>query len=142
MTVARVMIFEKFSAVFFFFYLLFVLSLGFVLSVIHWSAAVAVLLLGFLLFSRALQGFQFLKRALIRKGDRIEYADPNASQTNQIFKKAKVLLKMRFDEVQKSRLIPQELMEGNRHFFLVETKKKPTIIAYDWIIGISPEMLD
>lgn len=142
MTVSRVLFFEKFTAVFFFFYLISVLSVGFILSAIHWSAAVITVLLGLGLFLKILERFQFLKRSLIRKGDRIEYADPNASEAMQIFKKAVVLLKMRPDEVKKTRLISSELMEGNKHFYLVETGKEPSVIAYDWIIGISPEMLE
>ncbi len=140
--ISRVMLFEKFTPVFFFFYLLFVLSLGFILSVIHWSMTVLVVLLGFFLFNRTLRGFLFLKRALIRKGDRIEYADPTAAQARDIFKKARVLLKMRPGEAEKSKLIAAEFLEESRHFFLVETDKKPSVIAYEWIVGLSPEILD
>ncbi|MBE0497971.1 MAG: hypothetical protein IBX43_01870 [Campylobacterales bacterium] len=140
--ISRVMLFEKFTPVFFFFYLLFVLSLGFVLSVIHWGVGVFVVLLCLLLFRSSLQSFEFLKRLLIRKGDRVEYADPSAEQTQEIFKKARVLLKMRPSEAEKSKLIDAELLEGNRHFFLVQIDKKPSVIAYEWIVGLSPEMLD
>jgi hypothetical protein len=136
------MAFEKFTAIFFFFYLISVLSIGFVLSAIHWSAAVLTVLLGLALFLKVLNSFQFLKRSLIRKGDRVEYADPSASETMDIFKKAVVLLKMRPDEVKKTKLISSDLMEGNRHFYLVEEGKEPRVIAYDWIIGISPEILE
>ena len=142
LTVSRVILFDKFTAVFFFFYLLLALSLAFILSVLHWSAAVIVLLLALVLFSPLLRNFQFLKRALIRKGDRIEFADPEASDEKEIFKTAIVLLKMRFDEVKKTKLISEELMEGSRHFYLVEIDKKPIVISYDWIIGLSPEVLD
>lgn len=141
-TIFRVIAFEKFTAVFFFFYLISVLSIGFILSAIHWSAAVVTVLLGAALFLKILRNFQFLKRALIRKGDRIEYADPQAAEAMQAFKKAVVLLKMRPDEVKKTKLITPDLMEGNRHFYLVESDKKPSVIAYDWIIGISPEILE
>lgn len=140
--VFRTMMFEKFTAVFFFFYLLCVLSIGFILSVLHWGVAVVVLVLGVLLFTKILSGFQFLKRGLIFKGDRVEYADPTATEDIQIFKTAKVLLKMRPVEVQSTKLLSQELMEDNKHFYLVETDKKSLVIAYDWIIGLSPEVLD
>ena len=142
LVVLRTMMFEKFTAIFFFFYLLSVLSLGFVLSVLHWGVAVVVLLLGLVLFTRVLSSFQFLKRALIFKGDRIEYADPKASEALQMFKTAKVLLKMRPAEVQRTKLLSEELMQGNKHFYLVEADKKSLVIAYDWIIGLSPELLD
>ena len=99
-------------------------------------------LLGLALFLKVLNSFQFLKRSLIRKGDRVEYADPSASETMDIFKKAVVLLKMRLDEVKKTKLISSDLMEGNKHFYLVEAGKEPKVIAYDWIIGISPEILE
>ena len=140
--VLRTMIFEKFTAIFFFFYLLCVLSVGFVLSVIHWGVAVVVLLLGLMLYVKVLNSFQFLKRMLIRRGDSIEYADPNAADDVRIFKTAKVLIKMRPAEVKKSKLISEELMEGNRHFYLVEADKKSTVVAYDWVISLSPEVLD
>lgn len=142
LAVSRVILFDKFTAVFFFFYLLFALSLAFILSVLHWSAAVIVLFLAVVLFSALLRNFQFLKRALVRKGDRIEFADPQASDEKEMFKTATVLLKMRFDEVKKSKLISEELMEGSRHFYLVEIDKKPIVISYDWIIGLSPDILD
>lgn len=141
-TVFRTMMFEKFTAVFFFFYLLFVLSLAFVLSILHWGVAVVVLLMGVVFFRKILKRFQFLKRALIRKGDRVEYADPNALEMTETFKTARVLLKMRPSEVEKTKLLPQELMEENRHFYLVEDQKRPTVIAYDWIVSLSPELLD
>ena len=141
-TVVRVLAFEKFTPVFFFFYLICVLSMGFVLSVVHWSIAVVVVLIGVLLFVKVLNRFQFLKRSLIRKGDRVEYVDPNTSDTAQMFKKATITLKMRPDEVKKSKLISEELIEGNKHFYLVQRDKQPTVIAFDWIIGLSPELLE
>lgn len=136
------MIFEKFTALFFFFYLIFVLSLAFILSVLHWGVAVVIVLLGLVLFVKTLKNFQFLKRALIRKGDRIEYADPSAIDNAHIFKTATVILKMRTDEVKKTKLIAEEFMEDSRYFYLVETDKKPAVIAYDWVIGLSPDILD
>ncbi len=136
------MAFERFTAFFFFFYVMAVLSTGFILSALHWSAAVITLLLGVGLFPKTLRGFEFLKRSLIRKGDRVEYADPTSSQIIEQFKTAIVLLKIRPDEVEKTKLIAPELIEDNHHFYLVEVNKKPCVIAYDWIIGISPEMLE
>lgn len=101
-----------------------------------------VVLLALVLFVKTLENFQFLKRALIRKGDRIEYADPSAADNAHIFKTATVILKMRPDEVKKTKLISEEFMEGSKYFYLVETDKQPSIIAYDWVISLSPEMLD
>ena len=142
LTISRVLAFEKFTAIFFFFYLVAALSLGFILSAMHWSAAVITVVVGVAFYLKVLNRVEFLKRSLIRKGDRVEYADPRASETAEIFKKAVVLLKMRMDEVKKTSLMSDELMEGNRHFYLVETSKEPQVIAYDWIIGISPEILE
>jgi len=140
--VTRVMVFEKFIMVFFAFYLLCVLGIALIVSVLHWGGAVVVLLLGLLLFSKVLKSFQFLKRALIRRGDIVEYADPEASENAKMFKKATIVLKMRFDEVKKTKLISDELMQGSEYFYLVEIDKKPGAIAYDWVIGLSPELLD
>ena len=136
------MAFEKFTAVFFFFYLVFVLSLAFIVSVLHWGVAVAIVVLGLVLFVKTLNTFEFVKRALIRKGDRIEYADPSATENIHMFKTATVVLKMRLDEVKKTKLISDELMQDNKHFYLVETDKRPSVIAYDWILGLSPEILE
>ena len=140
--VLRVMAFEKFTAVFFFFYLILVLSLAFVFSVFFWGVSAVILLLAILLFKSILSKMQFLKRALIRKNDRIEYADPTSQETNELFKTAKVLVKMKYKEAQKTSMISQELMEGNEHFYLVQEKDKPKVIAYDWIMALRPEILE
>ena len=140
--ILRVMFFEKFTLVFTVFYILVILSISYVLSAVHWSVSLVVLVLAVLLYTKSLGGFQFLKRSLIRKNDRIEYADPRSEEASEMFKMAKVLLKMKPDEVKKTSLISEELMEGNHHFYLVQADEKPTVIAYDWIMGLSPEMLD
>jgi len=140
--IVRTIVFEKFTFVFFFFYLIVVLSLAFILSVLHWGVAVMIVLLGVVLFVKTLERFEFLKRSLIRKGDRIEYADPKESETKEMFKTAEVLLKISLNEAKKTGLISQELIEGNRHFYLVQKEKMPTVIAFDWIIGLSPEVLE
>jgi len=140
--VLRVLSFENFTLVFFFFYLLISLSVAFILSMAYWAVSLAVLLLAFLSFKPILTKLEFLKRALIRKDDRIEYADPTSADTTKMFKTAKVLLKMRASEVKKTSMISEELMEGNRHFYLVQGESKAKVIAYDWIIGLSPELLE
>jgi hypothetical protein len=140
--VLRVMAFEKFTAVFFFFYLVFVLSLAFIFSVFYWVASVVILLSALLLFKTALHNMEFLKRSLIRKNDRVEYADPSSEHTNDMFKTAKVLLKMKASEVKKTSMISDELMEGSKHFYLVQNAEKATVIAYDWIMGLRPELLE
>lgn len=136
------MIFEKFTSVFFFFYLLSALTISLVLSVIHWGAGIVGLLLALVLFTKVLSKVQFLKRSLIRKGDKVEYADPMSSEDTEIFKKAEVVLKMRPDEVKKTKLISDELMQDNKHFYLVKVGEEVNVIAYDWIIGLSPDILD
>lgn len=140
--VSRVMIFEKFTSVFFFFYLLSALTISLLLSVIHWAAGIVGLLLALVLFTKVLSKMQFLKRSLIRKGDKVEYADPVQSEDKEIFKKAEVVLKMRLDEVKKTKLISDELMQDNEHFYLVKVGEDVRVIAYDWIIGLSPDILD
>jgi len=112
------------------------------LSVFHWGIGVGFILITLILFTPVLNKVQFLKRALIRKGDRVEYADPNEHEDTKIFKKAEVVLKMRFEEAEKSKLISKELMQDNQHFYLVKTGKEVSVIAFDWIIGLAPEVLD
>lgn len=138
----RVISFEKFTLIFSVFYILFILSLSYVLSAVHWGVSLLLLLLAVVSLTRVLDNFQFLKRSLIHKNDRIEYADPSSEDSSKMFKMAKVLLKMKADEVRKTSLISEELMEGSHHFYLVQVDAKPTVIAYDWIMGLSPEMLD
>ena len=72
----------------------------------------------------------------------MEYADPNENDGTAIFKKANVVLKMRPSEVEKTKLISAELMQDNKHFYLVKAEETVNVIAYDWIIGLSPEILD
>jgi len=140
--VTRVMVFEKFTPLFFFFYLLCALSLSLLVSVVHWGAGIGILLICLVLFTKVFKYTQFLKRALIRKGDRVEYADPTETDGKEMFKKAEVVLKMRPQEVLKTKLISAELMEDNKHFYLVKVNEDVKVIAYDWIIGLSPEILD
>ena len=140
--VTRVMAFEKFTVLFLFFYFLLGLSISLLASVIHWGAGIGIFVLWSVLYNKVLTNAQFLKRALIRKGDRIEYADPNETNGKEIFKKAEVVLKMRPAEVEKTKLISVELMQDNEHFYLVKRDKEVSVVAYDWIIGLSPEILE
>ena len=142
LVVLRVMAFEKFTALFFFFYLLSVLSVALVLSLVHWGAGVVTVFLALLMFTKILAKVEFLKRSLIRKNDRVEYADPSETDDKLIFKKADIVLKMRLDEVEKTKLITSELMQDNEHFYLVRAGEEVSVIAYDWIIGLSPEILE
>ena len=142
LTVFKLMAFERFTALFFSFYILFALSVALVLSVLHWGVGIGCVLISLMLFTRVLDNVQFLKRALIAKGDRVEYADPNEHEDTKIFKKAEVVLKMRFEEAEKSKLISKELMQDNQHFYLVKRGKEVSVIAFDWIIGLAPEVLD
>jgi len=136
------MAFEKFTALFFFFYLLSALSVALVLSLIHWGVGVFTLVLALIVFKKTLENVQFLKRALIRKGDRVEYADPTEEDDKHMFKKADVVLKMRPAEVEKTKLISSELIQDNKHFYLVRAGEDVNVIAFDWIIGLSPEILE
>ena len=140
--VIRVMLFEKFTEVFFFFYLITALSLSLVFSAFYWVASVVILVSALFLFTTILKNMQFLKRSLIRKNDRVEYADPTSEDTNDMFKTATVLLKMKVSEVKKTKMISADLMEGNHHFYLVQSTNKPMVIAYDWIMGLRPELLE
>jgi hypothetical protein len=141
-TVIRVVVFEKFSSVFFFFYLVSVLSISFIVSVFHWGIAVVSLLLGLFLFTRFLNMFQFLKRYLIHKNDKVEYADPSSTETSDIFKKAKIVLRMSYKEAKKSALLSDELMLDSKYFYLIEEDKKTKLIAYEWIISLAPDILE
>ena len=135
--VLRVVCFEKFSLVFLFFYLVFFLSLSFVLSVFHWTVSLLILVLAGLFFTKVLSKATFIKKAFIRKDDRVEYADPNAKNTDDIFKTAKILLKMTKKEAKKSSLISDDFIFEDSSFYLVEENKKTKLIAFDWIVGIS-----
>jgi len=140
--VLRVMAFEKFTPLFFLFYVLTVLSVSLILSIVHWGIGIGFILIALVVFTKILNNVQFLKRSLIRKGDKVEYADPSENDEKKMFKKAEVVLKMRFDEAMKTKLISNEFMEDNQHFYLVKVGEEVSVIAYDWIIGLSPDILD
>lgn len=141
-TLLRIAVFEKFSMIFLFVYLVLNLAVGVIFSVIHWGVGIAWVVLALLIYAVIFNKMEFIKRWMIRKGDRVEYADPEAKSQKEIFKQATVLLKMRQSEVAKSQLIRAEWMDDSKHFYLVERNKKPFVIAYDWITSLESELLD
>ena len=81
------------------------------------------------------------KSKFIRLGDRIEFAEDNGESTIQTFKSAKVLRRMRGEDVAKTGLFSEELMPFYSRFYLVELENKNAIIPYEWILSIDPEDL-
>lgn len=75
---------------------------------------------------------------LVRPSDRIEYAVMGTENEGyrQSFEEGFVIRTMHRDDVRRSGALPDDLIEGSEHFFLVRTRKKNRIVAFDWITGI------
>jgi hypothetical protein len=132
----RIVLFETYiSAV----TLLWWMLVGFVAIVAflaHWAAGAVVLLFGALLFRRAKALMLTYRYRLIRRGDRVEYALPEADALAEQFATAKVLQYLRREDVSKTSLFDPELLPFYSHFYLVKTGKKNGIIPFEWIVSI------
>ena len=75
---------------------------------------------------------------LIRPADRIEFAvmDDTGDNYRQRFEQGFVVRAMRQDDVRRSGAVSDDIIEANKHFFLVRTREKHIIIAFEWITGI------
>jgi len=76
------------------------------------------------------------KARLINIGDRVEFAEDQENSYIQKFNNAKVLRKMRGEDVAKTGLFAEELIPFYSHFYLVELDDKNVIIPYEWILSI------
>jgi hypothetical protein len=76
------------------------------------------------------------KSKLIRVGDSVEFAEDQEDSYIQKFNSAKILQKMRGEDVLKTGLFSEELIPLYSHFYLVELDDKNAVIPYEWILSI------
>ena len=76
------------------------------------------------------------KSKLIRVGDSVEFAEDQEDSYIQKFNSAKILRKMRGEDVLKTGLFSEELIPLYSHFYLVELDDKNAVIPYEWILSI------
>ena len=106
-----------------------------------WSE-VAVVLLGFFAQNKFYRVMELLKAHLICKGDRVEFANDQQEGYVQKFESAKVLRKMRGEDVALSGLFEKDLIDLYSHFYLMEQEEKNIIVPYEWILGLEIEDLE
>ena len=103
--------------------------------ILAWSEVV-FLVLGFLLQKIFYRYMEPLKAYLICKDDRIEFAQDEQEGYIQKFESAKILRKMRGEDVALSGLFDKELIGLYSHFYLVEQEEKNIVIPYEWILSL------
>jgi ASC-1-like (ASCH) protein len=105
-----------------------------------WSGGeIIILAVAFFLQNRFYRFMQPAKAKLIRMGDSVEFAEEVEGSYMQTFKSAKVLRKMRCEDVAATGLFSEELIPFYSHFYLVEMKDKNGIIPYEWFLSIDFE---
>lgn len=140
--VIRAIVFEKYTQFvavvwFGFFGLIFLMFMS-----LHWSFLVGIIivsLVGYPPLNKASIGWKYL---LICKGDYVEYAPLDTSETLEtaaLFKTVKVLRYLKQDEVKVSGGFEREYLEFYEHFYLCEDKNKNIFIPYEWILRIETE---
>ena len=109
--------------------------------ILPWSE-LAILLFGFLVQGKFYKMMEPLKALLIRKGDRVEFAQDQQEGYVQKFESAKVLRKMRGEDVALSGLFDKALITLYSHFYLMEQEDKNIVVPYEWILAIEIEELE
>lgn len=133
--VMRVLFFEKFEMVILIGWWLLISTAGVIFFWLDYRVSIGVMVTGLLIWSFAKEWFMNLKPHLIRRGDTIEFADPNAELSEQ-FKKAVMISPIAVDVVVKRQLFDSEQAKEYERFFLVTSSQKTLAIPYEWIIGI------
>jgi len=138
----RLVIFEKYSFVLMVLWWLFAFVLAFIARGLYPGAGLVVVGLAFFTQKRIYRYMERFKSGLIKIGDRIEFAEDTQNSYVQKFKTAKVLRKMRGEDVAITGLFDEELIPMYSHFYLVELEDKNVIIPYEWILSIDVEDLE
>jgi hypothetical protein len=140
--VFRIILFEKYSLVLsLFWWFLFLLSAGVSGFASLWLSA-AVLAAALLAYRPFLRAALRKKYALIRCGDRVEYALPDEGTTMQPFERGTVLRSLSPRNAAKTERFDAGELELYDHFFLVDTGKKNRLIPYEWVIAIETGELE
>lgn len=135
----RLVLFEKYTLALTVIWWVSAFVLAFVVHGLWIGSGFIVLAVAFLLQKRFYGFMASSKSKLIRIGDRVEFAEDQEESYIQKFKSAKVLRKMRNEDVAKTGLFSEELIPFYSHFYLVEMEDKNAVIPYEWILSIDLE---
>ena len=138
----RLIMFEKYSLLIKSLWWTLVFSVALIAHfILPWSE-LAVVLLALLVQKRFYRVMEPLKAYLIRRGDRVEFAQDEQEGYVQKFESAKMLRKMQGEDVALSGLFEKELIDLYSHFYLMEQEDKNIIVPYEWILGLEIEGLE
>ncbi len=135
----RLVLFEKYTFVLTLFWWSLAFVAAFAVHSFGNGSEFVVLVIAFFLQKHVYRLLDPLKSKLISVGDRVEFAEDQENSYIQKFNNAKVLRKMRGEDVAKTGLFSEELIPFYSHFYLVELDDKNAIIPYEWILSIDLE---
>lgn len=135
----RLVLFEKYTFVLTLFWWILAFIAAFAVHSFKNGSEFVVLGIAFFLQKHVYRFLAPLKSKLIYVGDRVEFAEDQENSYIQKFKSAKVLRKMRGEDVARTGLFSEELIPLYSHFYLVELEDKNAIIPYEWILSIDLE---
>ena len=138
----RLVIFEKYNFVLMLLWWLLVFVLAFITRSLYPGAGLVVVGLAFFTQKRVYRFMERYKSGLIKIGDYVEFAEDMENSYIQKFKTAKILRKMRGEDVVITGLFDEVLIPMYTHFYLVEMKDKNIIIPYEWVLSIDMEGLE
>lgn len=134
--VFRVILFEKLSTVFALAWWAMAFIIALLLGAFHWTLFVGTLVSALVLCRLLIHRVIAKKYLLIRRGDRVEYADPDTTDMVQKFETARILRSLKPEHAAKTESVGAEELELYSHFFLVDTGKGNRLIPYEWITAI------
>lgn len=137
----RLVMFEKYSFILMVLWWLFAFIIAFITRSLYPGAGLVVVGLAFFTQKYVYRYMERFKSVLIKIGDYVEFAEDQENSYIQKFKIAKVLRKMRGEDVAITGLFDEELIPMYRHFYLVEMNDKNIIIPYEWILSLDMEGL-
>ncbi len=135
----RLVLFEKYTLVLTVLWWVLAFVVAFVLHGFWSGSGFIALAVAFFLQKRFYRFMEPSKSKLIRIGDRVEFAEDQEDSYIQKFKSAKILRKMRGEDVAMTGLFSEDLIPFYSHFYLVEMDDKNAIIPYEWILSIDLE---
>jgi hypothetical protein len=132
----RLVMFEKFSFILMVVWWMMAFIVAFVARGLLSGSEFILLAAAFLVQKRFYRWMEPSKSKLIRVGDSVEFAEDQEDSYIQKFNSAKILRKMRGEDVLKTGLFSEELIPLYSHFYLVELDDKNAVIPYEWILSI------
>lgn len=132
----RVIVFEKYKRVVITIWWVTALAVGYLVNSLWCGSGFMVLAIAVAMQRNYVRRMEQLKSRLIRIGDRIEFAKEEEDGYVQQFESARVLRKMRGEDVAISGFFSDEMVPFYSHFYLVEMEDKNAIIPYEWILSI------